>query len=135
MFDFFKRRNVVKVTTLPRSEYVDPCDMIFWACFQIFEDFVEEEQPWELSPVDGKTVYTHVYDTYYEELEGMCSSDESRDEEAGQRANAWHQVATLYEWWINKRRPSPLRQSGYTVTVHDQKQLEKLIELREVLWT
>ena len=92
------------------------CDrdyLLLYAAFQLLEDFIEKEEPWEFA---GDVYATYVTD---------CSEDYSRE-----RAAEWQKVRDLYAWWKDRKY-----NDDHDDYEEDSKMLHKLIDVRGNLWT
>lgn len=105
------RYNVV-VCQLPPT-WCDRDYLLLYAAFQILEDFVKREQPWEFT--------ADVYAAYVTD----CGDEHAREREA-----AWHTIRGLYAWW-QCRKADP----DYDDYDADSTMLCKLINVRAYLWT
>lgn len=106
------RYNVVVCRALPPT-WCDRDYLLLYAAFQLLEDFIEKEEPWEFA---GDVYATYVTD---------CDENFSR-----QRAAEWQTIRNLYAWW--KGRKNDDDHDDYE---EDSKRLHTLIDVRANLWT
>jgi len=104
--------NVVVCRALPPT-WCDRDYLLVFAAFQILEDFVKHEQPWEFT--------ADVYAAYVTE----CGEEQAHEREA-----AWKTIRELYAWWQH-RKADP----DYDDYDEDSAMLHKLITVRGCLWT
>jgi hypothetical protein len=137
----WKQYNVVRVRSLPPT-WVDRDNLLLHAAFEILRDVVEQED-WLNHTVYFLPVTEH--DPY---------GADYRDD--------WQEIATLYDWWIN-RRPARLALEDHVLTcwgneyrkagnsnipssellsqlevageAEDEDMLVRLCRIRKVLWT
>lgn len=106
------RYNVVVCRALPPT-WCDRDYLLVFAVFQILEDFITQEQPWEFT--------ADVYATYVMEYD---------EEQAREREADWKTIRELYAWWQG-RKADP----DYDNYDEDSAMLHKLIAVRGCLWT
>ena len=106
------RYNVVVCRALPPT-WQDRDYLLLYAAFQLLEDFVKKEQPWEWA---GDVYAVYIVD---------CDEEMARDREA-----TWKTVHELYDWW--KKRKNDDSHDDYD---EDSAMLHKLIDVRGCLWT
>jgi len=105
------RYNVVICRALPPT-WCDRDYLLLFAAFQLLEDFVKQEQPWEFAG--------DVFAVYAE-----CGAESAREREA-----AWITIRELYAWWQQRKVDK-----YYDNYDEDSAMLHKLISVRECLWT
>lgn len=108
----FKKYNRVTCKKLPPT-WVDRDHLLLHCCFQILEDFVHDEKG-------------HFYDDVYEMYKG------TNEEYALARDKDWKELRELYYWWQDRKEKDAFWFENYE---EDNKQLVRLISLRELLWT
>jgi hypothetical protein len=87
--------------------------LLLYAAFQILEDFIIKEQPWEFKG--------DVFAAYVKE----CGEEHARH-----RDLAWQHIRLLLDWWQTRKNDPD--HDDYD---EDNRMLHKLIDLRENLWT
>lgn len=105
------RYNVVVCKPLPPT-WQDRDYLLLYAAFQILEDFIRKEQPWEFTG-----------DVYTEYAEYNIESARQRDKD-------WKVIRELYTWWSLRKDND--EHDDYE---EDTKMLHKLINMRKYLWT
>lgn len=105
---FWHRYNVVRCALPPT--WHDRDRLLLYAAFQLFEDFITKEKPWEFTG-----------DVYAQYL--ACG-----DEDARRCDQDWQRIRLLYDWW-------QVRKNADDDDDEDNRMLHKLIDLREYLWT
>ena len=107
--------NVVVCKPLPAT-WIDRDELILYAAFQIFEDYINKEKPVEFT--------SDVYADYVEAFD---------EEHAQERDDAWRTIRELYAWWGLRKN---LEDHNYLDDYeNDDKMLHKLVEVRKYLWT
>jgi len=106
------RYNVVVCRALPPTWH-DRDYLLLYAAFQILEDFVQKEQPWEFA---GDVYATYVTD---------CGEKFACD-----RAAEWQTIRDLLAWWRSRKNDD--EHDDY---YEDTAMLHKLIDIRGNLWT
>ncbi len=86
---------------------------MFYACFQLLEDFVKKEKG---------HFYQNVYELYLD----------SGKKEAKRREKDWTKLRALHSWWMKRKEKKTNICQGYA---EDTKKLVQLIKLRHLLWT
>jgi len=109
------RYNVVICRALPPT-WCDRDYLLLFAAFQLLEDFVKQEQPWEFAG-DVLAVYAE------------CGAEYAREREA-----AWITIRELYAWWQH-RKVADKADSDHDNYDEDSAMLHKLISVRGCLWT
>lgn len=101
--------NVVRCESLPAT-WNDRDHVMLHACFQILDDFVRREQPWQ-------------FDADLDELQETYTACECPEEVAN-----WLEVKRLHKWWLRRR-------DEYADCEEDNEKLLRLVALRRYLWT
>lgn len=109
---FWHRYNTVICRSLPPT-WQDRDYLLLYAAFQILEDFIEKEQPWQYKG--------DVYAAYAKE----CGKEYARI-----RDLEWQDIRLLYNWW-KTRKDDP----DYDDYEGDNCRLHQLIYIRQNLWT
>jgi len=116
--------NVVTVKSLSPTWH-DRDNLLLYASFQILEDFIDIECPYEFS-----RSYEETLNSY---LELGC------EQEAVERADSWKLIRKLYQWWLIRKD----KDSWDNETLdeddneyeEDTKKLKELADIRMYLWT
>jgi hypothetical protein len=110
------RYNVVVCRSLPPT-WVDRDYLLLHAAFQILEDFIEKEEPWEF-----KATEEHLRESYAD-----CGPDE--------RVAAWLEIQDLYRWWKQRKDDESVDYDDQDWRAVDDAKLHRLIDLRGYFWT
>jgi hypothetical protein len=110
------RYNVVVCRSLPPT-WCDRDYLLLYAAFQILEDFIEKEEPWEFSATEE-----HLRESYAD-----CGPDE--------RVTAWLEIQSLYRWWKQRKDDESVDYDDRDWRAVDDAKLHRLIDLRGYFWT
>ena len=109
------RYNTVVCRDLP-STWHDRDDLLLHTAFQILEDFIQKEQPWQFTG--------DVYAGYLE-----CGEERALLEQ-----EEWATIRELYDWWQDYKHQ--VEMGLFFDDYREQNQmLHKLIDIRGNLWT
>lgn len=144
--NFIFPHNVLRIESLGR-EYTDPVGYLLHANFQILKDFVEKEKPFVVIDWFENEETLAIGDEIKELYDWWVYLRPDRDDPWGERFDGEEfgpdhgtpgSTSNTYVWQISEEYRQHLRKCGAIQDKYDQEDqenLERLIKIREHLWT